>query len=93
MRFCPKCSSLMILVKNGKQYYLVCTRCDYKEAEDDIIYRYRYRLKGKGKKHINTGKPISIEKHYPDLELLEDIREETCEIRDMILLKVIGCEW
>lgn len=89
MRFCPKCNGIMIPVKNGERYYLICIRCGYRvEAEDDIICRYR--LKGEIKKHVITSKPSSGEEPSPDLDLLELIREETREIRDRILVKVIS---
>ncbi|MCD6301311.1 MAG: hypothetical protein J7L82_04495 [Staphylothermus sp.] len=89
MRFCPKCNGLMIPVKRCHQYYLSCTRCGYEEeAEDSIIYRYR--LKGRSKKRVITSRPISTVKHDSDIELLNLIREETREIRDRILLKVMS---
>lgn len=59
MRFCPKCSSVMVPVKRDNEIISKCTRCGY---EEKIEKKEEYRSTVKGSERVITTKVISKKK-------------------------------
>ncbi len=65
MEFCPKCGSIMVPVKKGKQVYLKCPKCGYTRSKAPKSLKLEEKVKHE--------KVLVIEKDETNLPVTEKI--------------------
>ncbi|MEM0015368.1 MAG: DNA-directed RNA polymerase subunit M [Zestosphaera sp.] len=80
MKFCPKCGTMLMPVKEGDKTYLVCPRCGYREV---LKERAKYKLESKtsNERRVKTTSVVSSEgEKLRKSEELEQEKENYYEI-------------
>ncbi|MEM2020878.1 MAG: DNA-directed RNA polymerase subunit M [Zestosphaera sp.] len=80
MKFCPKCGTMLMPVKEGDKTYLVCPRCGYKEALKEGG-KYKLESKTSNERRVKTTSVVSSEgEKLRKSEELEQEKENYYEI-------------
>lgn len=80
MKFCPKCGTMLIPVREEGKTYLVCSGCGYKESLREGS-RYKLESKTSNESRVKTTSVVSSEKEkLRKSEELEQEKENYYEI-------------
>ncbi|MFN3268357.1 MAG: hypothetical protein ACK416_03755 [Zestosphaera sp.] len=80
MKFCPKCGTLLIPVREGDKTYLACSRCGYKEPLKEGS-KYKLESKTSSESRVKTTSVVSSEgEKLRKSEELEQEKENYYEI-------------
>lgn len=80
MKFCPKCGTMLMPVKEGSKTYLTCPRCGYKEVLKESG-KYKLESKTSNERRVKTTSVVSSEgEKLRKSEELEQEKENYYEI-------------